>query len=215
MGRSDFSPGIERSSLPSRVLPPRGPGEISWGKVEQCPAASALSTRLPRSDIGRRVAEHTCPGQTSLHEGSLAFGAAVRIQLPSHTPSRERRRLSITANLHLVQLPSTRGYLRQAPQGTHTPNHSTMPSAILDGASHQLVDMRADLSFLDPHHTGKLVLIVRVRVRRLVRYNAHSSPFGLGSDESRSQLPSCQTNGCQFNVRINQDVTGTQVGAGD
>ena len=134
MGRSDFSPGFGHSSLPPRILPPSsGPEEISWGKVEQCPAAPALSTRLPRSDIGRRVAQHTCPGQTSLHEGSLAFGAAVRIQLPSHTPSRERRRLSITANLHLVQLPSTRGCLRQAPQGTRTPNHSTMPSAMRYG----------------------------------------------------------------------------------
>ena len=130
MRRSDFSPGIGRSSLPSRVLPQSGPGEISWGKVEKCPAAPALSTRPPRSDIGRRVAEHTCPGQTSLLEGSLSFGAAVCLQLPSHTPSRERRCLSITVNLYLVQLPSTRGCLRQAPQGTCTPNRSTMPSAI-------------------------------------------------------------------------------------
>jgi len=32
MGRSDFSPGIDRSSLPSSDLPLGGPGEISWGK---------------------------------------------------------------------------------------------------------------------------------------------------------------------------------------
>ena len=100
MGRSDFSPGIDRLSLPSSGLPPSGPGEISWGKVKQCPAAAALHTLRPRSDIGRRVDEHACPGPKSLLKGSLAFGAAVRLRLPSHTPSRERLRLSI------VQAPS-------------------------------------------------------------------------------------------------------------
>ena len=100
MGRSDFSPSIDWSSLPSSNLPQCGPGEISWGKVKQCPAASALNTPGPRSDIRRRVDEHACPGPRSLHKGSLAFGAAVRLRLPSHTPSRERLRLSI------VQAPS-------------------------------------------------------------------------------------------------------------
>ena len=99
MGRSDFSPSIDRSSLPSSNLPQFGPGEISWDKVKQCPAA-ALNTPGPRSDIRRRVDEHACPGPRSLHKGSLAFGAAVRLRLPSHTPSRERLRLSI------VQAPS-------------------------------------------------------------------------------------------------------------
>ena len=100
MGRSDFSPSIDWSSLPSANLPQCGPAEISWGKVKQCPAASALNTPGPRSDIRRRVDEHACPGPRSLHKGSLAFGAAVRLRLPSHTPSRERLRLSI------VQAPS-------------------------------------------------------------------------------------------------------------
>jgi len=62
--------------------------------VKQCPAASALSTPRPRSDIGRCVVRHAGPGPRSLHKGSLAFGAAVRLRLPSHTPSRERLRLS-------------------------------------------------------------------------------------------------------------------------
>ena len=48
----------------------------------------------PRTDIGRRAAGHAHPGPGSLRRGSLAFGAAVRIQLPSHTPSRERFPLS-------------------------------------------------------------------------------------------------------------------------
>ena len=100
MGRSDFSPGVDWLSLPSSSLPLGGPGEISWGKVKQCPAASALNTPRPRSDIGRRVDKHACPGPRSLHKGSLSFSAAVRIRLPSHTPSRERLRLSI------VQTPS-------------------------------------------------------------------------------------------------------------
>ena len=69
---------------------PCGPEEISWGKIEQCLAAAALSTAWTRSDIGRRVRWHTCPGQ-SASKGSLAFGAAIRFRLPSHTPSRERR----------------------------------------------------------------------------------------------------------------------------
>ncbi len=100
MGRSDFSPGINWSSLPSSNLPLGGPGEISWGKVKQCPAASALNTPRPRSDIGRRVDKHACPGPRSLRKGLLSFSAAVRLRLPFHTPSQERLRLSI------VQTPS-------------------------------------------------------------------------------------------------------------
>jgi len=61
MRRSDFSPGMGRSSLPPCDLPSSGPEEISWGKVEQCPAASAPNTRRPRSDTGCRVAGHTHP----------------------------------------------------------------------------------------------------------------------------------------------------------
>lgn len=86
--------------MPSSDLPLSGPGEISWGKVKQCPAASALNTPRPRPEIGRRVGQHACPGARSLRKDSLAFGAAVRLRLPSHTPSRERLRLSI------VQAPS-------------------------------------------------------------------------------------------------------------
>ena len=63
--------------------------------MKQCPAASAPNTPRPRSDIGRCVDEHACPGPRSLPRGLLAFGAAVRLRLPSHTPSRERRCLSI------------------------------------------------------------------------------------------------------------------------
>ena len=64
-----------------------GPGEISWGKDEQLPAASVPNTVLPRLDIGRRVAGTLA--QTGRPYGaSLAFGAAVRLGLPSHTPSR-------------------------------------------------------------------------------------------------------------------------------
>ncbi len=100
MRRSDFSPSIDRSSLPSSNLPLGGPGEISWGKVKQCPAASALNTPRPRSDIGRRVDKHACPGPRSLRKGLLSFSAAVRLWLPFHTPSQERLRLSI------VQTPS-------------------------------------------------------------------------------------------------------------
>jgi hypothetical protein len=94
MGRSDFSLGISRSSLPPSDLPQRGPNEISWGKIKQCPAAPALTTPRPRSDIGRRVWRHANPGPKSLLEGSLAFSAAVRLRLPPHTPSRERYALS-------------------------------------------------------------------------------------------------------------------------
>jgi len=94
MGRSDFSAGINRSSLPSSGLPTCGPAEISWGKIEQCPAASALTTPRPPTDIGRCVGRHANPGPRSPFEGSLAFGAAVRLRLPPHTPSRDRLRLS-------------------------------------------------------------------------------------------------------------------------
>ncbi len=95
MERSDFSSGISRSSLPSSDLPQRGPNEISWGKIKQCPAAPALTTPRPRSDIGRRAWRHANPGPKSLLEGSLAFSAAVRLRLPPHTPSRERPSLII------------------------------------------------------------------------------------------------------------------------
>lgn len=100
MRRSDFSPSIDESSLPSSRLPQSGLGEISWGKVKQCPAAAALNTPRPRPDIGCRAARHANPGPRSLRKGSLAFSAAVRLRLPPHTPSRERLRLSI------VQTPS-------------------------------------------------------------------------------------------------------------
>src|SRR5262249_34097881 len=57
---------------------------------------------------------------------SNRFDPAVR--LPSHTPSRERRSGSVVRP-RLVQLPSARGCLRQAPQRTFTSLRSTMPSA--------------------------------------------------------------------------------------
>ena len=75
---------------------------------------------------------------------SLGFRAAARIRLPSHTPSRERRCLSILFKLRLVQLPSTRGCLQLAPQGTSTPNHPTMPTHLRCYAAPQL---RAILPF--------------------------------------------------------------------
>jgi len=43
-----------------------GPGEISWSKDEQLPAASVPNTVLPRLDIGRCVAEHACPDRPAL-----------------------------------------------------------------------------------------------------------------------------------------------------
>ena len=46
--------------------------------------------------------------------GSLAFGTASRLGLPSHTPSRERPRLC-NARLGLVQLPPASGCLQWAP----------------------------------------------------------------------------------------------------
>ena len=141
MGRSDFSPGIDWSSLPSSSLPLSGPGEISWGKVKQCPAASALNTPRPRSDIGRRVGKHTCPGPRSLLKGSLSFSAAVRFRLPSHTPSREGLRLSI------VQAPSRAVAFAsrlppKAPQGTSTPNRFTMPNALTSATPQQPAPLR-------------------------------------------------------------------------
>ena len=63
------SPGVRVSNVP-RSPPPL----LAW----------------PRSDIGLRVGRHTCPGQASLHRGSLAFGTTVRLGLPSHTASRQR-----------------------------------------------------------------------------------------------------------------------------
>ncbi len=63
------SPGVRVSNVP-RSPPPL----LAW----------------PRSDIGLRVGGHTCPGQASLHRGSLAFGTTVRLGLPSHTASRQR-----------------------------------------------------------------------------------------------------------------------------
>lgn len=96
MRRSDFSSGIRRPSLPPISVPESGPEEISWGKVKQCPAAPALTTPRPRSDIGRRVGAYTRPGSGCLHKGSLTFGAAVRLRLPSHTPSRVKLRLFIS-----------------------------------------------------------------------------------------------------------------------
>ena len=45
---------------------------------------------------------------------SLAFGAAVRLGLPSHTPSRERSPL-YKASFVLVRLPPAHGYLQWVP----------------------------------------------------------------------------------------------------
>ena len=63
------SPGVRMSNVPP--LPPR------------------LLSQL-RSEIGRRASGRTYPAWASLLRGSLAFGAAVRLGLPSHTASRQR-----------------------------------------------------------------------------------------------------------------------------
>ena len=94
MGRSDFSADINRSLLPSSRLPTFGPAEVSWGKIEQCPASSAFTTRWPSTDIGRCVRRWADPGPRSPAESSLTFGAAVRLRLPPHRLSRNRHRLS-------------------------------------------------------------------------------------------------------------------------
>ena len=54
--------------MPPWALPSHGPGEISWGKDEQLPAASVPNTVLPRLDIGRRVDRHACPDRPALRD---------------------------------------------------------------------------------------------------------------------------------------------------
>ena len=112
------------------VDPERSPG-VRMNGVPRSPPP--LLSR-PRSDIGLRVVRHAHPGRTSLARGSLMFGTAVRLGLPSHTASRRRCWLA-SCHLHLVPLPPTRGCLRQAPQGTFTPNDSSMPRS---GSQEQL-----------------------------------------------------------------------------
>ncbi len=93
-----------------------GSMEISWGKVEQCPAAPASTTPWPRSDTGRHVFGHTHPCQTACAE--VHFRSVLRFANSFHPTC---------SHVHAVAF--TRGCLRQAPQRTLTFNHSTMPNA--------------------------------------------------------------------------------------
>ena len=101
--------------------------EISWGKVERCPAAPAFTTHRPRSDIGRRVGRHTHPDRRACLK--VHFRSVLRFASGFH-PTRPRGEDGHgQTNDRLMQLPSTRGCLRQAPQRTCTSNRSTMPNA--------------------------------------------------------------------------------------
>ncbi len=145
MRRSDFSAGINRSSLPSSGLTICGPVEISWGKIEQCPAASALTTPRPPTDIGRCVGRHANPGPRSPFEGSLTFGAAVRLRLPPHTPSRDRLRLSnvqtpsraVAFTSWLPPLGSTGDFHPQSLDHAQRTFRSSRPGGSLPQASHR------------------------------------------------------------------------------
>ena len=76
--------------------------EISWGKDEQCPAVTAPNTVSSLDRIsGVVLTRHTHPGRASLLRGSLTFGTAVRLRLPSHTASRRK-----TSGCHLASLSS-------------------------------------------------------------------------------------------------------------
>ena len=107
---------------------PCGPEEISWGKVEQHPAAPALPTSWPPPDTGRRARRHTGPGPEAYLRVHLR--SVLRYASGFH-PTRPRGKDDFGAVVldHLVQLPSACGCLRQAPQRTFTSIHSTMPSA--------------------------------------------------------------------------------------
>jgi len=113
MRRSDFSSGFGPASLPSWVLPSpdrrRSLGVRMSDFPSPPPPTPSCRDWIPGVALRRTLAQAGRP-----YGGSLSFGAAVRLGLPSHTPSRERSRLC-NASLDLVQLPPASGCLQQAP----------------------------------------------------------------------------------------------------
>ena len=96
-----------------RVTPSRILASIrSLVRFETCAATASLPSYhdwMPGVALEGTLAQADRP-----YRGSLAFGAAVRLGLPSHTPSRERPRLC-NASQGVVQLPLASGCLQQGP----------------------------------------------------------------------------------------------------
>ena len=127
MRRSDFSSGIEPSSLPPQALPlpdqRRSLGVRMNAFSPPPPPLQPFLGWISGVTLTGTLAQSGLP-----YGGSLSFETAIRLGLPSHTPSRERVRLSF-ASRSLVQLPPASGYLQQVPRGTFTLSHSSMPNA--------------------------------------------------------------------------------------
>lgn len=88
---SPSTSGVRRCLLaPYRHMP--DPWRSLGVRLSNVPPLPPRILPRPRSEIGRRADEHAHPGPGSLQRGSLAFGAAVRFQLPFHTSSRQRLR---------------------------------------------------------------------------------------------------------------------------
>ena len=77
----------------------------------------------------------------------------------SFHPTRPHGKGSVvpTPDRHLVQLPSTRGCLRQAPQRTCTSNHSTMPNAPASAYGLRSVAARTDGSLTFPQIRSSVI----------------------------------------------------------
>ena len=88
MRRSDFSSGIEPSSLPPQALPlPDRRRSLGVRMSDFPPPPPSLpSYRGWKSGV---ALESTLAQVGRPYEDSLAFGAAVRLGLPLHTPSRD------------------------------------------------------------------------------------------------------------------------------
>ena len=92
MRRSDFSSGIEPSSLPPQALPL--PDQRRSLGVRMSDFSSPPPPLLfCRGWISGVALEGTLAQTGQPYGGSLSFGTPIRLGLPPHTPSRDGRRL--------------------------------------------------------------------------------------------------------------------------
>ena len=108
---SDFSSSIKPASLPSWALPSPDQRRSLGVRMHDFPPPKMPFCHdwIPGVALRGTLAQTDRP-----YGGLLAFGAAVRLGLPSHTPSRQRPWVCY-ASLDLVQLSPTNGLTPTGP----------------------------------------------------------------------------------------------------